>query len=206
MTDVEYHRSRYDVPKAKGFMGVSYPVLIVCLLVVSILFALLIFFLQQSKFKLKEFNYVDESVEVELVEPVPPPPPVNITPTKKEDRVEYTGPPVNIPGPPPPPAPPAPVRPSTITNVQWARQPRPTADDFPARALEREISGSATVECTARSNGSPANCQVISEEPAGMGFGRAAVRVVQRGQLSPRTVDGAAQDATFRVRVPFNLG
>ena len=64
MTDVEYHRSRYDVPKAKGFMGVSYPVLIVCLLVVSILFALLIFFLQQSKFKLKEFNYVDESVEV----------------------------------------------------------------------------------------------------------------------------------------------
>lgn len=75
MTDVEYHRSRYDVPKSKGFMGVSYPVLIVCLLVVTILFALLIFFLQQSKFKLKEFNYVDESVEVELVEPVPPPPP-----------------------------------------------------------------------------------------------------------------------------------
>ena len=75
MTDVEYHRSRYDVPKKKGFMGVSYPVLIVCLMVVSILFALLIFFVQQSKFKLKEFNYVDESVEVELVEPVPPPPP-----------------------------------------------------------------------------------------------------------------------------------
>ena len=80
------------------------------------------------------------------------------------------------------------------------------ADDFPARALEREISGSATVECTARSNGSPANCRVVSEEPAGMGFGRAAVRVVQRGQLSPRTVDGAAQDATFRVRVPVTLG
>ena len=49
MTDVAYHRSRYDVPKAKGFMGVSYPVLIVCLLVVSILFALLI-----SVFILKE--------------------------------------------------------------------------------------------------------------------------------------------------------
>ncbi|MDZ4372320.1 MAG: energy transducer TonB, partial [Phenylobacterium sp.] len=75
MTDVEYHRSRYDAPKTQGFMGVSYPVLMVCLLVVTILFALLIFFLQQSKFKLKEFNYVDESVEVELVEPVPPPPP-----------------------------------------------------------------------------------------------------------------------------------
>ena len=62
MTDVEYHRSRYDIPKQKGFMGVSYPVLIVCLLIVTILFALLLFFLQQSKFKLKEFNYVDEAV------------------------------------------------------------------------------------------------------------------------------------------------
>ncbi|WP_293826457.1 hypothetical protein [uncultured Brevundimonas sp.] len=70
MTDVTYHRSRYDAPKKKGFMGVPTPVLLVCLLVVTILFALLIFFLQQSKFKLKEFNYVDESVEVELVEPV----------------------------------------------------------------------------------------------------------------------------------------
>ena len=32
MTDVEYHRSRYDVPKKKGFMGVSYPVLILSLI------------------------------------------------------------------------------------------------------------------------------------------------------------------------------
>ena len=31
------------------------------------------------------------------------PPPVNIPPTRKEDRVEYTGPPVILPGPPPPP-------------------------------------------------------------------------------------------------------
>ncbi|WP_293826535.1 energy transducer TonB [uncultured Brevundimonas sp.] len=113
---------------------------------------------------------------------------------------------MNIPGPPPPPAPPAPPRPSTITNVQWSRPPRTTADDFPARAIEREISGYAIVECTARSNGAPANCRIIEESPAGMGFGRAAQRVVQRGQLSPRTVDGAAQDATFRVRIPFNLG
>ncbi|MCA0368023.1 MAG: energy transducer TonB [Proteobacteria bacterium] len=90
--------------------------------------------------------------------------------------------------------------------MQWARQPRPTADDFPARALEREISGSATVECTAQASGRPTRCRVIEESPSGMGFGNAAIRVVQRGQLSPRTVDGAAEDATFRVRVPFTLG
>ncbi|PZO00283.1 MAG: energy transducer TonB, partial [Alphaproteobacteria bacterium] len=121
----------------------------------------------------------------------------------KEDRVEYTGPPVIVPGPPPPPAPPAPVRPSVITNVQWSRRPSVTGDDFPARALERGIGGSATVRCTAQANGRPANCQVTAEDPAGQGFGRSAVRVAQRGQLSPATVDGAARDASFNVTIRF---
>lgn len=50
-------------------------------------------------------------------------PPVMVAPTRKEDRVEYTGPPVNLPGPPPPPAPPppppappAPMRPTVMQN------------------------------------------------------------------------------------------
>ena len=53
-----------------------------------------------------------------------PPPPVTVAvePTKKEDRQEYTGPPVIVPGPPPPPAPPAPPKPSVITNPSWSRQ------------------------------------------------------------------------------------
>ena len=190
-------------------------------------------YLYKSKFELQEFNYVDEAVDVELMEAPPPPPPpppdtppppklqvrepvVNtsappppvtlpIEPTKKEDRVEYTGPPVIVPGPPPPPAPPAPPRPSVITNPQWARPPRPTERDFPQRALDRGVGGSATVECTVTPSGKPEGCRVVSEEPSGMGFGSAAVRIVQRGQLSPRTVDGAATNAKFVVRVPFNL-
>ncbi len=39
------------------------------------------------------------------------PPPVAINPSRKEDRAEYTGPPINLPGPPPPPAPPPPPPP-----------------------------------------------------------------------------------------------
>ncbi|MGV3578138.1 vWA domain-containing protein [Brevundimonas sp.] len=48
----------------------------------------------------------------------PPPITLPIEPTKKEDRVEYTGPAIVVPGPPPPPppppAPPAPMRPPVI--------------------------------------------------------------------------------------------
>src|SRR5690606_15912745 len=104
-------------------------------------------YIYNTKFKLKEFNYSDQSVDVELIEPVPPPPapppppklqvrepqitteapppPITlpIEATKKEDRVEYTGPPVIVPGPPPPPAPPAPPRPSVITNPDWVQRP-----------------------------------------------------------------------------------
>ena len=62
MTEVTYHRSRYDVPEKKGFMGVPTPILIVSLLTVTVLFAIGMFFLQQTKFKLKEFNYVEEKI------------------------------------------------------------------------------------------------------------------------------------------------
>lgn len=93
-----------------------------------------------------------------------------------------------------------------VTGVQWARQPRVTADDFPARALEREISGSAVVSCTSRADGSVVNCRVASETPAGMGFGGAAIRVVQRAQLSPVSVDAMTRDQEFTVTMTFNLG
>ncbi|WP_428156451.1 vWA domain-containing protein [Brevundimonas sp.] len=49
----------------------------------------------------------------------PPTPPVNITPTRKEDRVQYSAPPPPPP-PPPPPAPPAPMRPALIQGSSAA--------------------------------------------------------------------------------------
>lgn len=102
-------------------------------------------------------------------------------------------------------APPSPLA-GPATGVQWARQPQVLADDFPARALEREISGSAAVSCRSRADGSVVNCRVTSETPAGMGFGRAAIRVVQRAQLSPKSVDAMTRDQEFTVTMTFNLG
>jgi periplasmic protein TonB len=129
---------------------------------------------------------------------------VNIETTKKEDRIEVAGPAV-ITRTPPEPAPlPAPPRPSVITNPTWARQAAP---EFPERAQSRGIeSGSVVVSCTVQPNGSLANCQIASETPSGAGFGQAALAAARRSRVSPRTVDGAAQGATVRYTVRFQLG
>ncbi|RZI99421.1 MAG: TonB family protein [Brevundimonas sp.] len=201
MTDVEYHRSRYDTPKAKGLFGVPPGVLLISLLIVSLLFAALAFYFINAQFKLRQVNYSDDAVDVEIIEPIPPPPvTLPIEPTKKEDRVEYTGPPVIVPGPPPPPAPPAPPRPSVITNPTWARQPQV---EFPERAMSRGIEGGrVTLNCLVQPNGSMTDCNVVSEDPAGAGFAQAAQAAARRARLSPRTVDGAATGArvTFTTR------
>lgn len=234
MTDVEYHRSRYDPPRRKGFLGVPPGVLIASLLVVCVLFGLLAVYFVNMQFKLREVRYSDDAVDVEIIEPLPepppppppPPPPTNeppppklqvrvpapipanipvppvlTPPTKKEDRIENTAPPVVTATPPQPAPEPAPPRPSVITNPSWARQ---VAPEFPERAAARGIDGGrVTLQCTVQPNGSLTACSVVSEDPAGAGFGAAALAAARRSRVAPRTVDGAAQNATVRWTTRF---
>lgn len=44
--------------------------------------------------------------------------------------------------------------------------------------------GSVTVECTVAQNGALSACIVIAENPAGQGFGQAALDVAQKGRLA----------------------
>lgn len=94
------------------------------------------------------------------------------------------------------------VRPPVISNPSWARQPQPT---YPDRALERGLSGSADLSCTVNPNGSVSGCIIVSERPAGAGFGRAAMAAARSARLSPRSVDGVASGGVVRFTVPFNL-
>jgi protein TonB len=234
MTDVEYHRSHYDPPRKKGFLGVPPAVLITSLLVVTFLFTLLAIYFVNMQFKLREVRYSDDAVDVEIIEPIeeppppppPPPPPTNeppppklqvrvpatiptnvpvppveTPPTKKEDRIENTAPPVVTTTPPQPAPVPAPPRPSVITRPSWTRQPSP---EFPERALARGIeSGRVTLNCLVNPNGSMSDCNIVSEDPAGAGFGAAALAAARRARLSPQTVDGAAQGARVNFTTRF---
>ncbi|MBK1975636.1 MULTISPECIES: TonB family protein [Brevundimonas] len=90
---------------------------------------------------------------------------------------------------------------------RWSAPPQPHADDFPEAALQAGASGAAVIACDAASDGAPVDCEVLSEDPQGMGFGQAALGIVQRGRVaSVAGVDGAAAASRrFAVRVPFNL-
>ncbi len=134
-------------------------------------------------------------------DPPPPPPPVVFQAVTKQDRVEYTGPPMIVPSPSPPPQP----RPSVITAPSWIR--KPNGDDlsrfYPPAALERGVEGRAVVDCLVTNEGLLTDCTVVMEEPAGMQFGAATLRVTSRFKMRPTAADGTPVGGAH-VRLPMN--
>lgn len=95
-----------------------------------------------------------------------------------------------------------------IANPSWLR--RPTGEElgrlYPRLALERNISGGATLLCEVAANGAVRACSVIDEAPKGRGFGDAALAGAKLFKLNPRTVDGqAVEGAKVRIPLVFNL-
>lgn len=158
----------------------------------------------------------NEAVKVEIEDeekpPPPPPPPPNRPPPPPPPEQRVPPPMIDAPPTPtydpvevdPPPAPPVP---SVITNAVWLE--RPNARDFeryyPDRALERGQEGTVRLSCVVAADGRIA-CTVTSEDPAGWGFGEAALRISRHFRMAPATRDGAATSGG-RINVPirFNL-
>lgn len=90
--------------------------------------------------------------------------------------------------------------PDHTDTVTWASPPRP---EFPDRALSRGVGeGTVSLSCTVQPNGSATACSILSETPAGVGFGQAALRSLSRARFGPQTVAAVAAGAraTFAIR------
>ncbi|HEY8571657.1 TonB family protein [Phenylobacterium sp.] len=94
------------------------------------------------------------------------------------------------------------------TEPGWLK--KPTAEDllsvWPAEAARRGIGGKATVACTVTAQGALRDCKVVSETPAGSGFGAAAIALTPQFLMKPATKDGIAVASEVRIPINFDNG
>ena len=87
----------------------------------------------------------------------------------------------------------------------------PTGDDmlryYPEAARAAGTEGAATIACTLTRRGTLEKCVVVSETPAGAGFGEATLRLADRFKMRPRTKDGrSVAGRQIRIPVIWRLG
>lgn len=83
-------------------------------------------------------------------------------------------------------------------------QSRPRIEDiFPARALERAVSGVAQVQCISGKDGRARDCRITRETPLGWGFGQAALDGMAQSILKPGEIGG--QPVETQVVQPFTF-
>lgn len=84
----------------------------------------------------------------------------------------------------------------SLVRAEWARQL--SWEDIrpyhPRRAWEKGVSGKVSLTCYVRLNQRAYGCVATSEEPAGEGFGTAALALERRFRIKPRQVDGRPID------------
>ncbi|MES2722681.1 MAG: energy transducer TonB [Pseudomonadota bacterium] len=93
--------------------------------------------------------------------------------------------------------------PLALSDALW--KVRPTGDDlmlaYPEAPRLQRVAGRAEIECAISVKGALEACQVISETPAGLGFGDAALNLSRKIVLHPQDRTGA-NTAGRAIRVP----
>lgn len=94
----------------------------------------------------------------------------------------------------------------TIAHPTWIREPdEAQLAIFPQAAADKGLTrGVGVADCAIASDGSLTDCKVGREDPVGLGFGEAAVRVAQAMQMNPWTDDGRPVDGA-RIRLPIQF-
>ncbi len=89
----------------------------------------------------------------------------------------------------------------------WDRKPSgdQIARYYPDEAVDNSVSGRAAIKCQVTLDGRLINCSVVSESPAGMGFGEAALKMADKEfRMKPGTVDGKPVDGLW-VQIPLSF-
>ena len=94
--------------------------------------------------------------------------------------------------------------PVEIANPYWRHRPTDLDRFYPARALQRGMEGRAVLDCRVSATGA-LSCVVVSETPAGWGFGQAALRIAGEYAMEPAMRDGQPTVGRYRMNVPFTL-
>jgi TonB family protein len=100
-----------------------------------------------------------------------------------------------------------PALPMEVYDPLWLRHvsPEAFAKLYPAAALQAGVrSGKAEVICGVAHDGSLKECSVVSETPAGLGFGNAALTVASVMVMNPWTAQGTPVEGA-KIRLPIRL-
>lgn len=97
-------------------------------------------------------------------------------------------------------------RPSVLVQPDWLQ--RPGGEDlkraYPEAATKAHADGRSTIRCTVSAEGSLTNCRVTAEEPAGLGFGEAALKLSPLFKMRPLSRDGTPVDGgTVNIPIRF---
>jgi TonB family protein len=94
-----------------------------------------------------------------------------------------------------------------VSNPHWLKLPDADAMSryYPPFAVFMSLQGRVRVSCVVTTSGSLSDCRVVSEVPAGFGFGAAALNMTDEFEMAPRTVDGAPVGGA-RVNIPLRFG